>query len=109
MRISRTNVAIAAVAFSVSALAADPIKFGAVLPFSGGVELYGNQAKLGLDLAAKEINASGGVLGRPVEIVYEDDKTLLDPSTGRRVRTLMARVRDRFRESTRPRRPLAMQ
>jgi branched-chain amino acid transport system substrate-binding protein/urea transport system substrate-binding protein len=54
---------------------AAPIKIGAVLPFSGGVELYGNQAKLGLDLAAKEINASGGILGRPVEIIYEDDKT----------------------------------
>ena len=34
------------------AVAAEPIKVGAVLPFSGGVELYGNQAKLGLDLAA---------------------------------------------------------
>ncbi|MEO6052868.1 MAG: ABC transporter substrate-binding protein, partial [Chthoniobacterales bacterium] len=55
--------------------AATPIKIGAVLPFSGGVELYGQQAKLGLDLAAKEINASGGILGHPVEILYEDDKT----------------------------------
>ncbi len=52
-----------------------PIKVGAVLPFSGGVELYGRQAKLGLNLAAKEINAGGGILGRPVEIIYEDDKT----------------------------------
>ncbi|MEO6845982.1 MAG: substrate-binding protein [Chthoniobacterales bacterium] len=55
--------------------AAAPIKIGAVLPFSGGVELYGRQAKLGLDLAAKEINASGGILGHPVEILYENDKT----------------------------------
>ena len=52
-----------------------PIKVGAVLPFSGGVELYGQQAKLGLDLAAKEINAGGGILGRSVQIVYKDDKT----------------------------------
>jgi ABC-type branched-subunit amino acid transport system substrate-binding protein len=57
------------------AVAAVPIKVGAVLPFSGGVELYGNQAKLGLDLAAKEINATGGILGRPLTILYEDDKT----------------------------------
>ena len=54
---------------------AEPIKVGAVLPFSGGVELYGRQAKLGLDLAVKDINARGGILGRPVEMVYEDDKT----------------------------------
>ncbi|MBR1195937.1 substrate-binding protein [Bradyrhizobium sp. AUGA SZCCT0240] len=55
--------------------AAEPIRVGAVLPFSGGVELYGQQAKLGLDLAAKEINAAGGILGRPVEVMYADDKT----------------------------------
>ena len=57
---------------------AAPIKIGAVLPFSGGVELYGRQARLGLELAAKEINSGGGILGRPVEIIYEDDKT--DPT-----------------------------
>jgi urea transport system substrate-binding protein len=60
------------------ARSAEPIKIGAVLPFSGGVELYGRQAKLGLDLAVKDINAGGGILGRPVEVIYEDDKT--DPA-----------------------------
>jgi urea transport system substrate-binding protein len=60
---------------AASAMAAEPIKIGAVLPFSGGVELYGGQAKLGIDLAVKEINAGGGILGRPVEVIYEDDKT----------------------------------
>lgn len=61
------------------ARAADPIKVGAVLPFSGGLELFGNQAKLGIDLAAKEINEAGGILGQPLEILYEDNKT--DPKT----------------------------
>ncbi len=61
------------------AWAAEPVKVGAVLPFSGGLELFGNQARLGLDLAAKEINAAGGILGRPLEILYEDNKT--DPKT----------------------------
>jgi branched-chain amino acid transport system substrate-binding protein/urea transport system substrate-binding protein len=55
--------------------AAEPIRIGAVLPFSGGVELYGAQAKLGLDLAVKDINAAGGILGRPIEVIYADDKT----------------------------------
>jgi branched-chain amino acid transport system substrate-binding protein/urea transport system substrate-binding protein len=58
--------------------AADPIRIGAVLPFSGGVELYGQQAKLGLDLAVKDINAAGGILGRPLQVIYADDKT--DPA-----------------------------
>jgi urea transport system substrate-binding protein len=60
---------------STGADAAEPIRIGAVLPFSGGVELYGQQAKLGLDLAVKDINAAGGILGRPVTVIYADDKT----------------------------------
>lgn len=55
------------------------IKIGAVQPFSGGLELFGNQAKLGLDLAAQEINAAGGIMGRDLEIIYADNKT--DPKT----------------------------
>jgi urea transport system substrate-binding protein len=69
-----------AAAFPMPAVwAADPVKFGVVQPFSGGLELFGGQAKLGLDLAAAEINAAGGILGRQVELTYEDDKT--DPKT----------------------------
>jgi urea transport system substrate-binding protein len=60
---------------SAAADASEPIRVGAVLPFSGGVELYGQQAKLGLDLAVKDINAAGGILGRPVEVIYADDRT----------------------------------
>jgi branched-chain amino acid transport system substrate-binding protein/urea transport system substrate-binding protein len=56
-----------------------PIRIGAVLPFSGGLELFGNQAKIGLELAASEINAAGGILGSKVEILYQDNKT--DPKT----------------------------
>ncbi len=56
-------------------LAADNVKIGVVQPFSGGLELFGNQAKLGLDLAAAEINAAGGVGGSQVELIYMDDRT----------------------------------
>ena len=69
----------AASGFARPLRAADPVKVGAVLPFSGGLELFGNQAKLGIDLAVKEINAGGGVMGRPLEVLYEDNKT--DPKT----------------------------
>lgn len=65
---------------SLPALAAGgTIKVGAVLPFSGGLELYGNQARLGLELAVSEINGSGGILGEKIEVLYEDNKT--DPKT----------------------------
>jgi urea transport system substrate-binding protein len=77
----KTSVGAAAAAMvpMPAVLAADPIKIGVVQPFSGGLELFGGQAKLGLDLAAAEINGAGGILGRSVELIYEDDKT--DPKT----------------------------
>lgn len=68
-------VCCAGLGLSTGADAAEPIRIGAVLPFSGGVELYGRQAKLGLDLAVKDINAAGGILGRPVNVIYADDRT----------------------------------
>lgn len=56
-----------------------PIRLGAVLPFSGGLELFGNQARFGIDLAVAEINAAGGVAGNKFEVIYQDDRT--DPKT----------------------------
>jgi branched-chain amino acid transport system substrate-binding protein/urea transport system substrate-binding protein len=88
MTISRRALLWAAAAGSAAPLASrwrpvlaagEALKVGAVLPFSGGLELFGNQAKLGLDLAVKEINEAVGVLGQPVEVLYEDNKT--DPKT----------------------------
>src|SRR5690606_26319561 len=81
----------AASTFSMPAIAlGKTIRIGAVQPFSGGLELFGNQAKMGLDLAAAEINAAGGLLGHPVEILYEDNKT--DPKTSvERARKLIER------------------
>ncbi|MCG8492948.1 MAG: ABC transporter substrate-binding protein, partial [Sneathiellales bacterium] len=64
----------AASAFPMPALAANTIKIGAVQPFSGGLELFGKQAQMGLDLAAAEINAAGGIMGSKVEVLYEDNK-----------------------------------
>jgi urea transport system substrate-binding protein len=59
-----------------SSLKADtPIKIGALLPFSGGVKLYGAQAKLGIDLAAQQINSNGGILGHQLQVIYADDGT----------------------------------
>src|SRR6476620_5893229 len=69
------TICCASLAAAPCANSAEPIKIGAVLPFSGGVELYGEQAKLGLELAAADINAAGGILGQPVVLVFRDDGT----------------------------------
>ncbi len=45
---------------------------GAVLPLSGDIADYGKRCKAGMDLAAQEINQSGGIDGKELLILYED-------------------------------------
>lgn len=59
-----------------------PLRVGFVCPLSGGSGDFGNSARLGAELAAKEINEVGGYLGRPIELVLRDDKAT--PDEGRR-------------------------
>lgn len=47
----------------------NPLKIGAVNPYSGPFAQYGDETTRGYELAAKQANAKGGVLGRQVEIV----------------------------------------
>jgi len=61
------------VAFSM-AQAADPIKIGVSGPYTGGSSSMGVSMRDGVRLAAKEINAAGGVLGRQIELVERDDE-----------------------------------
>jgi branched-chain amino acid transport system substrate-binding protein len=68
-------LAIGLAACTGSAYAADPVRIGLALPLSGPAATYGHESRLGADLAAEKINATGGILGgRQIELVYEDDK-----------------------------------
>jgi branched-chain amino acid transport system substrate-binding protein len=58
----------------------EPIKIGAILPLSGKNATYGNEIKNAIDLAIEEINNSGGINGRKIEVIYEDDQA--DPKVG---------------------------
>src|SRR6266850_2020278 len=49
-------------------------KIGAILPLSGQPAQYGKWIQEGLELAKEEINVKGGINGRPLEIIYEDDQ-----------------------------------
>jgi len=60
----------AAAAFAQST----PIRIGVVTPLSGTYAGIGQQVRWGLDLAAREINAAGGVAGRSLELIYEDEE-----------------------------------
>ncbi|MEJ8846035.1 ABC transporter substrate-binding protein [Variovorax rhizosphaerae] len=68
-------------AFSYAAAqAGDPIKIGIISPMSGPNARYGAFANKGAALAASEINAAGGLLGRKVQLVSGDSQCV--PSEG---------------------------
>ena len=56
------------------AAAADPIKIGVAGPFTGGSSSMGVSMRDGVRLAVEEINKSGGVLGRKLQVVERDDE-----------------------------------
>ena len=61
------------------AQAADPMKVGLSLSLTGAVASNGKQILMALELWRDDVNAKGGLLGRPVELVYYDDQS--SPST----------------------------
>jgi branched-chain amino acid transport system substrate-binding protein len=68
-------------AMSGGAQAAEPpIKIGLVAALSGQSAKSGEALTRGLTMAINEVNASGGVLGRPLELVRRDDES--NPSKG---------------------------
>ena len=63
------------VAAGAPARAADPIKVGFSMALTGGVAQNGKQLIIALELWRDDVNAKGGLLGRPVELVYYDDQS----------------------------------
>jgi branched-chain amino acid transport system substrate-binding protein len=68
--------ALAAAAYPRRARAADPIKIGFSMPLTGGLSGGGKSVILAFELWKEDVNAKGGLLGRPVEIVYYDDQSM---------------------------------
>jgi branched-chain amino acid transport system substrate-binding protein len=58
-----------------AARAAEPIKLGFSMALTGGIAVNGKQCLLALQIWRDDINAKGGLLGRPVELVYYDDQS----------------------------------
>ena len=59
---------------AVPARSADPIKVGLSLSLTGATAPAGRQVQAGLEIWRDHLNARGGLLGRPVELVYYDDQ-----------------------------------
>ena len=85
MRIERRTfnklaLAGAATGFAGSARAqAKPLTIGFGMALTGGLAPNGKAALLAMQIAEEDINARGGILGRPVKLVYYDDQS--NPST----------------------------
>ena len=66
---------IAATAFSGPSAAQDTIKIGVSEPLTGAFAASGNYVAQGAKIAEDEINAAGGVLGKKIELIIEDNKS----------------------------------
>ncbi len=73
-------ITLASATFALSALGGPamaqtgPIRIGVVTPLTGTYAGIGQQVKWGLDLAARQINGGGGIDGRQIELIYEDEE-----------------------------------
>src|SRR3974390_2660760 len=72
--ISRLAIAAFAVAASASLAwgQAEPLRIGAINPYSGPLALYGDEVSRGYQLAIDAANAKGGVPGRKIELLRGD-------------------------------------
>jgi branched-chain amino acid transport system substrate-binding protein len=82
----RTMALLAAVAVTLVLAAApfvaraqNPIRIGLGMAMTGGLSANGKPALLALQIWKDDVNKKGGLLGRPVELVYYDDQT--NPAT----------------------------
>src|SRR6185295_6900744 len=60
----------------------EPIKIGFSMSLTPPLAANGKQALLGMQIWEEEINAKGGLLGRPVKLVYYDDQSQAAPVPG---------------------------
>ena len=51
-----------------------PIKIGVIAPLSGKAAVWGETVRNGIELALEQINGKGGINGRQIQVIYEDDQ-----------------------------------
>jgi branched-chain amino acid transport system substrate-binding protein len=62
-----------------SSATGDTIKIGAIGPLSGAASTYGISVKEGAQLLEKEVNSAGGINGKKIKFIFEDDQA--DPNS----------------------------
>jgi branched-chain amino acid transport system substrate-binding protein len=71
--------ALTGAAGTAAAQSGEPIKIGFSIAMTGGLAANGKSALLAHKIWEEDVNAKGGLLGRPVKLVYYDDQS--NPST----------------------------
>jgi branched-chain amino acid transport system substrate-binding protein len=71
---SLSGLAVAAALAGLAAPAVAQTVIGVSAPLTGPRAMLGRNFKNGVEMAVAEINKAGGVLGKPVQVVYEDDQ-----------------------------------
>jgi branched-chain amino acid transport system substrate-binding protein len=91
VKLRRCSSAVPGALFAIAALLAafvparaaaqtgEPIKIGYSMALSGGLAANGRSALLAQKIWEEDTNAKGGLLGRPVKLIYYDDQT--NPAT----------------------------
>jgi branched-chain amino acid transport system substrate-binding protein len=92
VKIRRFSGAVSGTLFAIAALAAgafapasaaaqtgEPVKIGYSMALTGGLGPNGRSALLAQKIWEEDTNAKGGLLGRPVKLIYDDDQT--NPAT----------------------------
>ena len=70
---------VACAADGAAAQSGEPIKIGFSMAMTGGLAANGKSALLAQKIWEEDINAKGGLLGRPVKLIYYDDHS--NPAT----------------------------
>ena len=92
IKIRRFSGAVSEILFAISVLLAgafvpvsaaaqmgEPVKIGYSMSLTGGLGPNGRSALLAQKIWEEDTNSKGGLLGRPVKLIYEDDQT--NPAT----------------------------
>ena len=74
------------------AMAADTIKLGVAGPHSGDLASYGIPTIKAAELVVKKVNAAGGVLGKKVELLVEDDVCKPEVATNTATKLISSKV-----------------
>jgi branched-chain amino acid transport system substrate-binding protein len=70
-----TVLLITSLGLPISGIAKKPVVIGSISPLTGTNAVQGSDMKNGEQLALEEVNAAGGVLGRPLKILFEDTES----------------------------------